>query len=615
MRIQKQKRTELKKCCLFIGVLLLVSSCILPQSGTSSSRFKTYRRPVDVENRIKFHVNQVGYDAHGPKQAIVESVGKGSTFDLIDASTNRVVYTGKLIATSEFEEWGGGPYYHVADFSEYTSESIVKIKIKEYTSHAFKVQRHVLHHETFAMVLDYFTQSRADHSAVLRADANVPFFNSERRVDLRGGWYDASGDISKYLSHLSYANFMNPQQIPLTVWALAWVHDNASENLVGIELKKRIAEEAVWGADYLVRCLDDAGYFYLNVFDHWSGDMYQRNVCAFETDSGVMTTDWQAGFREGGGLAIAALARVSSLGVHGDFDSEKYLNAAIKGFSHLQKNNLKYVDDGKENIIDDYTALLAATELNAVTHDVRYLQAASKRAERLIGRVHVDGYFVANENTRPFWHASDAGFPVVALTRYLDVTIAESEKQKVKSAIATHLSYLLEVTTEVPNPFGVARQHFSIDNEIRSGFFIPHQNESGYWWQGENARLASLTAAAALGGSVLADEAQRYGLKSFAVNQLNWILGMNPFGYCFLKGAGTVNPEPYAAMPNHKNHGDVDGGIANGITGSNASGEGIEFWGASGMGVRYDHRWRWLEQWLPHSTWYLVAITALPALD
>ena len=38
---------------------------------------------------------------------------------------------------------------------------------------------------------------------------------SGKRADLHGGWYDASGDVSKYLSHLSYANYMNPQQTPL----------------------------------------------------------------------------------------------------------------------------------------------------------------------------------------------------------------------------------------------------------------------------------------------------------------------------------------------------------------------------------------------------------------
>ncbi|MBN2716109.1 MAG: glycoside hydrolase family 9 protein [Deltaproteobacteria bacterium] len=607
-KISKELMPRTVKLVSLVWLSVLCGSCILPQSESMTSRTRVYRRPVDVDNRIKFHVNQVGYDLYGPKQAVVESVGKGTTFDLVDAATGKVVFTGKLRVVEEFDEWGGGPVFHVADFSSYHTPSTVKMKIKDYTSVEFAVEKNVLFRETFELVLDYFHASRAVYPAVWQTDSNLPFFNSQRRADVRGGWYDASGDISKYLSHLSYANLMNPQQIPLTAWALAFVHDVVNDTNADAELKKRIAEEAAFGADYLTRILDVDGYFYINVFDHWSGDMYQRQICAFETQSGTMTQDWQAAFREGGGLAIAALARVSAMKVSGDFSSVQYLDAAKKGFAHLQKNNLKYVDDGKENIIDDYAALLAAVELYAATEDEAFLAAARIRASNLKSRLHGNGYFVADDGKRPFWHASDAGLPVVALIRYLDIETDEELKYKAIDVIEKHLEYLLNVTFEVANPFGYARQHYLFDNKVTSGFFIPHQNESGYWWQGENARLGSLATASLLGVSYISDDSIQHGLKSFSANQLNWILGMNPFGYCFLKGVGTRHPEPYSVMPNDKHHGDIDGGIANGITGSAANGEGIEFWGAPGMASRDDFRWRWLEQWLPHSTWYLLAV-------
>jgi hypothetical protein len=58
---------------------------------------------------------------------------------------------------------------------------------------------------------------------------------------------------------------------------------------------------------------DPAGFFYLTIFDGWSYEAPKREVCAYETKDGNKTTDWQAGMREGGGMAIAALARVSTL--------------------------------------------------------------------------------------------------------------------------------------------------------------------------------------------------------------------------------------------------------------------------------------------------------------
>src|SRR5690606_37781595 len=126
----------------------------------------------------------------------------------------------------------------------------------------------------------------------------IPKFGAGGSADVRGGWYDASGDISKYLSHLSYANFMNPQQIPLTAWALAWVYDEAGSLLSAKGLSQQVQEEALWGADYLVRVLDDGGYFYITVFDGWSGKLDEREICAFSGSDGVKSANYQAAFRE-----------------------------------------------------------------------------------------------------------------------------------------------------------------------------------------------------------------------------------------------------------------------------------------------------------------------------
>ena len=71
---------------------------------------------------------------------------------------------------------------------------------------------------------------------------------------------------------------MNPQQIPLVAWALAWVYDQAGPLLAAAGNAAAVQAEALWGADYLLRVLDPVGYFYTNVFDHWSGDVGQRVI-------------------------------------------------------------------------------------------------------------------------------------------------------------------------------------------------------------------------------------------------------------------------------------------------------------------------------------------------
>ncbi len=120
-------------------------------------------------------------------------------------------------------------------------------------------------------------------------------------------------------------------------------------------------------------------------------------------------------------MSIAALARVARWKVDGSFTSAQYLTGAKSAFDYLNTNGVKYDDDGKENVIDDYTGLLAASELYATTQDATYLQAARARATSLVGRLGADGYFIADGASRPFWHASDAGLPIVALARYVQV--------------------------------------------------------------------------------------------------------------------------------------------------------------------------------------------------
>ena len=556
---------------------------------------------VSAAAAVTFHLNQVGFDTLGPKHAVIEGSSTLTRF-LVVGSDGVAVWCGDLTAQA-FADWGSSKSFYSVDFTELTRPGTYQLQTGSSASAPFTVGDNRLFAQTFSSVLGYFTASRADDPDVWAADASIPFFGSDARADVRGGWYDASGDISKYLSHLSYANFMNPQQIPLVAWALAWVHDQAGPALAASGNAAAVQAEALWGADYLLRVLDPVGYFYINVFDHWSGDVGQRTICAFVGQDGAETADWQSALREGGGMSVAALARAAQWKVDGAFTSAQYLAGAEKAFAYLNTNGKLYADDGKENVIDDYTGLLAASELYATTLNASYLDAARARANSLVSRLSADGYFIADGASRPFWHASDAGLPTVALARYLQVETDESHKATVRQAVQKHLDYLLGVTAAVANPFGYARQHTSAST---TGFFIPHDNESGYWWQGENARLGSLAAAALMGADVLSATGTEYlDLIRFAGTQLDWILGNNPYDMCFLNGFGNQNPAPYCASKIQ--NGTLVGGISNGITGQATDGSGIQW--TSGTSCGED--WRWVEQWLPHAAWYMVAIAAL----
>src|SRR6185436_11681982 len=368
---------------------------------------------------LRVHVNQVALERTGPKAAIVEYAGPATTGTFAIVKDGAKVQTGSLAALPQFTEWREGKKYFKADFSSLSASGSYSVDVTLGETHArspsFVVGDNATFVTTASAVLDYFHANRHTKPA----DRHIRVFDSQRYVDVWGGWKDAGGDYGKYLSHLSYANFFNPQQTAMVVWALAASHDAALPLYRKAGLEKRVVEEALWGADFLHRLLDKDGYFYMTVFDRWATPGAERMVVGYVGIEGVYTKDFQAAFREGGGVAIAGLARASRLskttGISGEFSAAQYLQDAERAFAHLQANNLKYCDDGVENIIDDYTALLAAVELYRATQKDSYLEAARVRASNLNQRLTPQGWFRSDAGTRPFYHSADAGFPVVSL--------------------------------------------------------------------------------------------------------------------------------------------------------------------------------------------------------
>ena len=565
------------------------------------------------ESRIL--VNHLGYDSRAQKKAVVAAPGTPvlERFFLLDKDGHPVM-SGNVTRAGEVPGWRGRHFW-TADFSAFRGSGVFRLRVSgpgaRLVSEPFAIAPGLLADACLSDILFYIKGQRCsgEYDAF---DRHVPFFGGRQgTADVHGGWFDAAGDDSKYLTHLSYAAAMNPQQQPQVVWNLLAARDllrgAGSERLRS--LLRRIEDEARHGADFLVRMQDPAGYFYTTVHDIWTHEPQDRTICSFRLQTGERDDRYKAGWRMGAGSAIAALARASTLGGGGEFSAAAYLEAAQKGFRHLQTHNRDYLEDGRENIIDDYCALLAACELFKATGAAEFLPEARSRAASLCARLAGDQFYQGwwradDRGERPFWHAVEAGLPLVALLRYLEVEPDAARKPAIRAAVAVSLKFELAITGEVVNPFGLARQYVQgTQSPRRSAFFMPHDNESGYWWQGENARLASLAAAALLASRVLA-EPSGADLRSYAIRQVDWVLGLNPFDACLLQGRGRNSPDYLPGFPN------APGGICNGVTAGMDDGNDIAFlpkpWDANPS-----HNWRWSEQWLPHGAWMFLALAAL----
>ncbi|MFZ6751039.1 glycoside hydrolase family 9 protein [Undibacterium sp. Ren11W] len=559
---------------------------------------------------MKILHNHLGYQSLATKKALVRCSAKdssklsGSQFSVIDTELRKIVLQGSLMALGGVAQWRDWQFWE-ADFSALQQDGKFVLLVDGISpplmSQPLTIAAAIYDGQHISDLVHYFKSQRCG-GMFEAADYARPKLGSAQRVDVHGGWYDASGDASKYLSHLSYANFMNPQQTPQVVWNL--LDGCARMPRQSVWLEDRMIDEALHGADFLVRMLDADGYFYMTVFDRWSKDVEQRDICSYTTQQGHKFDSYQSGYRQGGGSAIAALARASQLQRDGGYTRDAYLAAAERAFAHLEQHNLGYLDDGTENIIDDYCALLAASELFAATGKVDYAMAAEKRAQNLLGRQSTAGWFWANdEKTRSYFHAAEAGLPYIALLRWMEVAPESTLFHACLHGLQTGLRHEIEISLfEVSNPFRYPRQHVAMPGkDAGNQFFIPHQNESGYWWQGENARLASLASAAQWASEYLVtDQKLCTDLKEYATSCLDWIFGFNPFDACMMQGLGHNNPR-YA-----KGFWNAPGGVCNGITSGQENEEDIDF----RMPEESEpmHSWRWSEQWIPHGAWLFHAL-------
>ncbi|MGH8113700.1 MAG: glycoside hydrolase family 9 protein [Rhodanobacteraceae bacterium] len=574
-------------------------------------------------------VDQVGYDTGATKHAVVQGSGnyRFTTFRIVDVRTGKTVLQGAPQPAGQVDHWHDWRYWTI-DFSALKTPGRYRVDVSgnvDAFSFPFRVADDVLERYTLSNVIYYFKGQRVSGDFE-RADAHLknPDPAGPAYVDLRGGWLAATGDYGVHLAEGDH------QEVSLVAWTLIATRRNleATHSHNFSQYERRLLDEATYGADFLVRAHVPGGSFYQSIGapgklklakDRLINPTNYRQVIkttpgsagSAQTGNAEWPRDYEASFRSGGGLAIAALAAASSSPEHGDFSNRRYLATAEDAFRYLQQHDRELSSDGKENIVDDFCALLAATELYRATRDETWRKTADGWADRLMARLTTgDGhrdYWRAGNSRDPFFNATDDGMPVVALAEYAAIADA-ADKARVRDAIRRSLEFQLRITRDVNNPFGYARELVRLSNgKLAVKFFFPH-GAAGTWWQGEDARLASLAAAARVAAPMFTDDpAFRKQLQDYAWNQLHWILGRNPYDTCMLIGSGHRNVQymyfdswEYTSSP---------GAIINGITsGLDAEDDGIAFdLGYAETGK--DDDWRWSEQWLPHAAWYLYAIS------
>jgi hypothetical protein len=327
--------------------------------------------PAHCRAEIVILIDHVGYETSAPKQVIVMSTEgeRPQQFSLIDAADNKNVFSGSFTPSHAVDHWTGRVFW-TADFSSWQKPGQYVIAVHSDTGNArscpFAIDQNLLERSTLSNVIYYFKGQRAT-GLMNRADRHLAVPGAPGKfVDVHGGWYDATGDYGIHLSHQNPTSYFNPQQVPLVAWTTlksyrtleARKDDNFSE------YERRLLDEGLFGADFLVRMKRPDGSFFESITAPGKAKLPQdreignpnwrtqiKKTASDSTERIAAATGphaYEASFRAGGGVSIAALALASTMPEDGDFSRAVYLRTAEAAFRFLNAHNRELLNDGVE---------------------------------------------------------------------------------------------------------------------------------------------------------------------------------------------------------------------------------------------------------------------------
>ena len=195
----------------------------------------------------------------------------------------------------------------------------------------------------------------------------------------------------------------------------------------------------------------------------------------------------------------------------------------------------------------------------------------------------------------PGGYGNSGDIPAAALAYFALQFPNEPLTAQIRERLKKHLPFFL---AEADNPLGLMRQMPGAD-----GYFFDPSSALGC-----NYQFGCRAWSALMVYRVTRDRRAW----EYAANQLNFILGLNPYNICMMEKIGSLNlpryHHRYITIPGHE-RGAVPGAIPNGyvrdLGGNDRPGVDLT------TGGRLYPSYRTNEPWLVHNVFYLLAVTAL----
>ena len=230
------------------------------------------QKSFDARSDAWVRVNLIGYLPQDVKIAVfmAETDGGGSTFQVKDAQTNKMVFSGKGVSANA-ERWGLKHALRL-DFSALNSEGEYYIECNGALSPTFAVSQSV-YDGAADFVLNYMRSRQCGYNPYFDAVCH-PYDGyivdhptlTGQKIDVRGGWHDAS-DYLQYLPTSANATFQMLfawQQTPDTTIFKDEYDALGRKGGNGIP---DILDQARWGLDWMVRMNPEPGLMFNQIAD------------------------------------------------------------------------------------------------------------------------------------------------------------------------------------------------------------------------------------------------------------------------------------------------------------------------------------------------------------
>ncbi len=473
----------------------------------------------DSETATAIHANQIGYLTNEVKRAVV--IGGGRTFDVVNANTGDVVYSGLVEKGSKGVDKFSGDVVCYADFTDFTEEGRYYLSANGVTSYPFNIGNDTLDAVGNACLKAFYYQRCGydldeEYAGDIARTACHAYGSDYFPIDgtsrnVQGGWHDA-GDCGCYTTVVALSTQLMLLQYQLMPDVIG---DDTDIPEAGNGVSDLLDEVRV-GLDWLFQMQDIDGGVY-----HSRGNNGPVALGLIENDVAMYyiwpkTVEATCGF-------VATMA--DAYKVFKDIDAD-YANRCKNAALACENWLLTYWDD------DNMTS-------NIHLDGSRWYQDADGK-----------GTFAYMDNNSRIEEHMAASFAFYELTgdsawhdRFVEAAELKSDISKLDYndyAFLTAYKYLKSDLEKDNNTVRTLERRIdAIEADIIGQFrSMPYRiaNSGDNFGWGSNAELTGKLISLILIDDYNGKQGEH---KDVIIESLDYILGKNAVGYCFITGHGS----------------------------------------------------------------------------